>query len=226
MTRALSPALAKRGLTVHPGVPSFVVEMNADMLIDASNGAKLAAADRRITTEVLDVYEDMSSARVFTAQFNDYLHLVKSGGRWQILNVLWHAPPASPATADTAAIETVVRGYAAALVTADAPALIGVLHPLARVRALALPPQNRPRIVRDQNPETIAAGLAAGQIRSSGTVADAQIAVLGVDDDIAAAKLTLGRSTTYAHLALQGGRWRIVNTLAYTAPAPATTAGR
>ena len=92
MARALSPYLSKRGLMTRPGVPPFLLQMNADTLIDASNGVKLAPAERHITTEVLHVNNEVASARVFTAQFNDYLHLVKRNGAWQILNVPL-APP-------------------------------------------------------------------------------------------------------------------------------------
>ena len=229
MTRALSPVLSKRGLAVRPGVAPYLVEMNAEMLIDAANGAKVPAAGRHITTEVLDVHGGVASARVFTVQFNDYLHLVKSNGRWQILSVLWHVPPAAAAgasAADAGAVAQAVRDYATALTTADPKALLAVMHPLARVRALAQPPQNRPRIVRDQNPETVAVGLAAGQITSSGTLAEARITVHGVDADIAAAALVLGRTTTYLHLAWQEDTWRIVNSLAFTDLPPAPTRAR
>ena len=102
MARAVSPYLSKRGLMTRPGVPPFLVQMNADTLIDASNGAKLAPAERQITTEVLHVNNEVASARAFTAQFNDYLHLVKRNGAWQILSVLWRPPTPSTPTPDGA----------------------------------------------------------------------------------------------------------------------------
>ena len=194
MARAVSPFLSKRGLTLRPGVPPFLVEMNADTLIDAANGAKLAAPDRHITTEVLDVAGDVASARVFTAQFNDYLHLVRRNGAWQILNVLWHAPMPAGGAADAAkpAVEAAARDYAAALFAGDGARATAALHPLAHLRVLAAPPQGRPRIVRELNPDTVAAGLSAGQGKPSGTLDEARIAVLGIDVNIASAKLTAG----------------------------------
>jgi hypothetical protein len=62
MTRAVSPFVSKRGLTVRQGIPPFLVQMNADMLIDAANGVKLAAPDRHIAIEVLDVTGEIASA--------------------------------------------------------------------------------------------------------------------------------------------------------------------
>jgi hypothetical protein len=227
MARAVSPFLSKRAMTVRSGVPPFLLEMNADTLIDAANGAKLPAADRHITTEVLDVTGDVASARVFTAQFNDYLHLVKRNGAWQILNVLWHAPMPGDGAADAAkpAVDAAAREYTAALVAGDGARALAVLHPLARLRVLAAPPQGRPRIVRELNPETLAAALASGQGRLPGTLDDARIAVLGIDTNIASARVTTGSQTTYLHLALFDGKWRVAHTLAYP-PAPAGSSAR
>jgi hypothetical protein len=225
MTRALSPYLSKRGLTVLPDGTSFLVQMNADTLIDASNGAKLAAAERHITTEVLEITGDIASARVFTARFNDYLHLVKRNGAWQILNVLWHQPPpATAAPAATSAVEQAVKDYSAALYSADSRRATQLIHPVANLRTFAQPP-NRSRVVVEQNPETLAAALAAGRMKYPGAPGDVKVVVQGVDADIAAAKLTMGPITTYLHLALQHGQWRVVNTLSYP-PAAAGPSGR
>lgn len=213
MARALSPYLSKRGLLMRPGSKAPVlVQMNADTLIDASNGAKLAPADRRISTEVFDIAGDAAAARIFTAQFNDYLHLIRRDGVWQILNVLWHAPPATSVDADGKSVEDAVRAYAAAIAAADGPSVLAALHPLAHLRTFA-GADGRPRIVREQNAETFAAAVSGGQVKLPGALDGVQVTVHGRDDDIAAARLLIGPLTMYLHLASQDGRWRIVNTL-------------
>jgi hypothetical protein len=223
MARAVSPYLSKRGLLTRPGMPPFLVQMNADTLIDASNGVKLAPAERHISTEVLHINNEVASARVFTAQFNDYLHLVKRSGAWQILNVLWRPPTPSTPTPDGASgeVEKAVRNYVAALFASDGPRAVAVVHPIANLRALAQPPQGRPRVVREQNPDTLHASLAGGQMKIAGKPEDAQVTVEGVDVNIAAARMAVGPMTTYLHLASTDGKWRIVNALAYPPP-PAT----
>ena len=216
MTRAVSPFLSKRNLVVRPGVPPFLLQMNADTLIDASHGAKLPAAERKINAEVLDVTGDAAAARVFTAQFNDYLHLIKRNGSWQILNVLWHPPPAAGAPAgDRAAVERAARAYVTALYGGDGKGALAVLHPLANLRTLAQPPQNRPRVVRELNPDTLAASLAAGQVKPAGSADQALVTILGIDADIAAAKIAMGAATVYLHLGQFEGGWRVVNSLTY-----------
>ena len=222
MTRALSPYLTKRELRPRPGARPLLGEMNADTLIEGSNGAKLAAEGRRITTEVFDAGAETASARVFTAQFNDYVHLIKRDGAWRIVNVLWHAPPAGIAQDSRAAVEEVVRAYAGAL-TGAAGDTAALLHPLAHLRTLAPGRQGRPRIIVDQNADAQLAALARGAGRLPGTGADSTVIVEGIDADIASARFRIGATTMYLHLASEEGRWRVVNALRYAAvfaPAP------
>jgi putative lumazine-binding protein len=223
MARAVSPLLSKRGLMVRPGIPPFLVQMNAETLIEAARqgGGKLPADARHLTVDVLSVDGEVASARVFTSQFDDYLHLVKRDGRWQLLNVLWHPPLGPGAPADRAAVERAIRDYAAALAAGDADRARAVVHPDANLRTFTPAPQGRPRVIREQNIETLAAGLASGQLKTPGA-ADAQVAVYDVDGNIASGAMTIGGTITYLHLANHAGVWRIVNGLACP-PAPSTT---
>jgi|SRR5688572_21996918 len=224
MTRAVSPYLTKREL--RRMTPPLLGEMNADTLIEYSHGVKLAPAGRRLTTEVLDAGAETASARVFSAQFNDYVHLIKRNGAWQILNVLWHAPPPSAASTDeTSAVSQTVRTFATALTGAGGPDALSVLHPLAHIRVLTRGRQGRPSFVLDQNAEALAAGLARGAGKLAGALEDAQIAVEGIDTDVATARIVLGATKIHLHLALQEGRWRVVNVLNWTA-APAVGTSR
>ena len=222
MTRAVSPYLTKREL--RRTTPPLIGEMNADTLIEYSHGVKLAPAGRQLTTEVLDVGPETASARVFSAQFNDYVHLIKRNGAWQILNVLWHAPPSAASTDQTGAVNQAVRTFATALTGAGGPEALSVLHPLAHIRVLARGRQGRPAFVVNQNAEALVAGLPRGAGKLAGALEDAQITVEGIDADVAAARIVQGSTTIRLHLALQDGRWRVVNTLNWTAaPASGTT---
>ena len=224
MTRAVSPSLTKREL--RRTTPSLIGEMNAETLIEYSHGVKLAPAGRQMTTDVMDVGAETASARVFSAQFNDYVHLIKRNGAWQILNVLWHAPPAAATTDHAGAISQVVRTFASALTGAGGPDALSVLHPLAHIRVLARGRQGRPSFVVNQNAEALTAGLARGAGKLAGAVEDAQIVVEGVDTDVAAARIALGATKIHLHLALQDGRWRVVTVLNWTVPPAAAGTSR
>ncbi len=227
MARAVSPMLTKRGLVARPGADPFLVQMNSEMLVDAtrSGRGKLEPEKRNLAVTVLDVEGDIASAQVFTSEFNDYLHLVKRNGEWRLVNVLWHPPvanPSGPADADRAAVEQAVKGLVKGLASGDAASVQGLLHPALAWRYF-VPASGGARIVVDQNAETIVAVLSAGQ-KTPFAVETSRIEVLGVDYDIASVKLTTPAMPFYLHLAKQKGAWRVVNVLGRPPARPA--AGR
>jgi hypothetical protein len=215
MQRAISPLLTKRALMARPGVTPFLTQMNAEMLIEATRGTapRPAAADRKLVAEVLDVSGDIASARVFSAQFNDYIHLVKRDGRWTLVSVLWHPPLSSPAppAGIVPAIEQAARDYA----SGDAPRVVAALSPVAAIRSL-MPAPSGARILGDQNAESMAARLASGPMPKP--AAAPAVTVLGTDGDIASVKVGDGPATTYLHVGLLGGKWVVVNTLTSLTP--------
>jgi hypothetical protein len=216
MTRAISPLLTKRALTAPPGAQPFLTQMNAEMLIEATKGAapRPSAAERRLVAEVLDVEGDTASARVFSVLFNDYIHLAKRDGAWRIVNVLWHAPEASAAS-DTASVERAARDYAAALAGTDGQRAASLLSPVAALRTLMSGPSGA-RVIREANAGMVTAAIASGQMPKG--VDAAAVRVLGIDGDIASAKIGSGAGATYLHLARMNGQWSVVNTLTWMPP--------
>jgi len=215
MARAVSPMLTKRGLVARPGVDPFLVQMNSEMLIDAtrSGRGKLDPDKRHLAPKVLDVDGDIASAQIFTSGFNDYLQLVKRDGEWRLLSVLWHPPAkdaAGPADADRAAVAQTVKALVAGLAANDAAAVQGLLHPALAWRYLA-PGSDGSLIIVDQNAESVAGAMKAGG--KTPFTGDTRIEVLGVDFDIASAKVTTPAIPLYLHLAKQKGAWRVINVL-------------
>ncbi len=216
MQRAVSPLLSKRGLNLRPG---GVFQQNAEMLVDACRGtAPRPGPDaRKMTVEVLDVHGEVASARVFSVQFNDYIHLVERDGHWQIVSVLWHPPsPAADGSGSPAseAVERVAKEFGAALVGKEGARAAGLLHPVAIFRTWA-PGVEGGRVLRDMNPGTLGVSAAGGQPLLPGAPADVKTVVEGVDGDIAAARITAGPVTVYLHLGQIDGRWQIFNALLF-----------
>ena len=52
-------------------------------------GRETPAANRRSDVVILDIFQNTASVRVDAGAWVDYLHMVRWGGRWVILNVLW-----------------------------------------------------------------------------------------------------------------------------------------
>ena len=88
MDRALHPELAKRGLTDEQTVETDTAQSMIDATA-AGVGRRRDVPDRRIEVQVNHVHGDIAAAVVTSAIYVDYLHLVRVGGRWKIVNALW-----------------------------------------------------------------------------------------------------------------------------------------
>ena len=210
MARAVHPALLKRGL-LPPGVPDrFLQLMNAETLIDLTDaGRGRPAADRHLDFALLDLRDEVASARIFTDEFNDYLHLAKQDERWRIVSVLWQVPASAGSERDKAAVARVIGEYyeglyacSAARVRRGRPPRAGAAHP-ASGSAGPAPPGRFER----RPPAGRPAARAGGE--------DDTVQVLEVHDRIASARVTQGSRGSYIHLAKQNGQWRLVNMLSW-----------
>ena len=91
MDRALHPALAKRSPTQAGGSESVRTVTKARMLelTAAGEGRAENPGNAPIDVQVLDVHRDIATVVVRSAVYREYLHFVRSGQRWQIVNALW-----------------------------------------------------------------------------------------------------------------------------------------
>jgi len=99
--RSLHPDLAKRAVRSKPD-PDEVLglrRMSRDELVELTRQGALKTPreqwDRSV--RVLDITENVASARLETPWFVDYFHLGRFGERWVIVNALWFPKPAPPA---------------------------------------------------------------------------------------------------------------------------------
>ncbi len=215
MERALHPLLTKRGLMGRDGSQAVLVPMNADTLIEATRaggGKATPEQARNISYALLDIRADMASAKIFTAAFNDYLHVVKVDGRWQLANVLWTPPSPTAAVnadADRTALVKVFADYFAAVPAADVATVERLVHPEVALRTFGPGPTGRLFIregTREMTVETI-------RQRRAGTPPNPAAVVLDSYGDIASVLVTAGQTVSYWHLARQNGQWRMVNRL-------------
>ena len=88
MDRALHPQLAKRGLNRDGEVETDTAQEMIDATA-AGEGRKRDVHDRRIEVRIDHVSGPIAAAVVTSAVYVDYLHLVRVGGRWKIVNALW-----------------------------------------------------------------------------------------------------------------------------------------
>ena len=92
MERCLHPELAKRAYL--PGVdgkPQFSHMSARNLILDAKTWP--VTPDRPGEVVILDRYEGSASVRTTFDDWIDYMHVVKVGDDWKIVNVLWELTP-------------------------------------------------------------------------------------------------------------------------------------
>lgn len=95
MDRSLHPDLVKRIVTRHPETGrSLVNDIGKSNMVEytrAGGGSADAQRMGTVTIKLLDLNGDMASVRAESAEYLDYIHLVKWNGRWVIINVIWNS---------------------------------------------------------------------------------------------------------------------------------------
>jgi hypothetical protein len=90
MARCMHPDLAKRNLRrgQQPGGCEVENLTRAQMVADTDGGEGAGDAGPYEVSS-LDAYGDLASVSVRSAAYMDYLHLVRCGESWLLINVLW-----------------------------------------------------------------------------------------------------------------------------------------
>ncbi len=99
LERALKPTLHKFGFWKMEGENAFqpAGQMTFEQALDYANNVRekkhFADEDALKKVEVLDVMENIASAKVTAWWGYDYILLSKEGEKWMIEQVLWQGPP-------------------------------------------------------------------------------------------------------------------------------------
>jgi hypothetical protein len=227
MERAIHPLLCKRGLVKanDQGDP-FLVFMNSEVLIEAarSGRGKVDPDKRNISVTVLDLNENTASAKVFTVQFNDFLHLAKVNGQWRIVNVLWRPPVQQPAAATAKArdeVKKVLADLREAANAKDPDRAKTLIHPEIVRRTYAPGMPGGKMILQDVTGETLLQIIRMGRAAAPKDQPQPEVTIFDVYENMASVKSSRPGGIEYMHLAQQNGQWRIVNILATTFQQPA-----
>ncbi|KRE56949.1 nuclear transport factor 2 family protein [Phycicoccus sp. Soil748] len=88
--RALHPQLAKRhAARVSGHDPGVTTKERLLELVRGGGGAEDKTQDP-IEVAVVDIHHDIAAAVVRSAQYREYLHLLRTAdGRWEIVNAFW-----------------------------------------------------------------------------------------------------------------------------------------
>ncbi len=92
MERALHPDFVKRAPFTLPTGKDVLEGTSKSAMIEmtrAGGGTKSPNAKQKCEVTVFDIHEKLATAKVVSGDYVDYLHLLKTGGEWKIVNVLW-----------------------------------------------------------------------------------------------------------------------------------------
>ncbi len=93
MERALHPDLAKRALMPDPRSGKGMIDHFSAMgLVQATRkggGSRTPTDQRKTDVTILDVTGNAACVKLEMDAWVDYMHMVKTDGRWVIVNVLW-----------------------------------------------------------------------------------------------------------------------------------------
>ncbi len=224
MEQALFPDLQKLAPMQLPNDGGTVFIQSTYSGLIAMSGAKVGVIpeeQRKIEVSALAVYEDIACAKLTSSQFNDYLHMVKVGEDWKIVNVLWtfgsdsrnrSQVPKLDIDEQIPAIETVAKDLFEGVFTGDAELVEKCLIPRFSQASYNALPNGDKMIARDGF--DLFLGITKGKLslvpKENRNI---KVDVLDYMDGLATVKLSSAAGTAFMHLVYLDGEWKVVNIL-------------
>jgi hypothetical protein len=232
MERALHPDLNKVVVVLLPQTKSYLVSYSTFSGLVEMTRAKVGltdAAARKTQAEALLVNDDVACAKMTSAQFNDFLQMVKVDGRWKIVNVLWVSGPESTSRRHLAGfdpaqesdkVKKTVLDYVEGTFSGDAARVESALHPEASRAVLQKLPQTGAVVISRSR----YSGLVEPVRAKMGVVPEDQrqveVRVIDILDGMAFVETSSRSAFGYLQLSWFDGQWKIMNIL--TKPKPRT----
>jgi hypothetical protein len=230
MERALHPDLNKVYVQFLPRTKTFLVGYSTFSGLVEMTRAKVGLTEpaaRKTRAEALLVNDDVACAKMTSAQFNDFLQMVKIDGQWKIINVLWVPGPDSqgrralvgfdPAQESEKA-KKAVQEFVEGSFSGDSARVESVLHPEACRAVFQVSPQTGKAMISRSR----FSGLVEPVRAKMGVVPEDQrqvdIRVIDVLDGMAFVETSSRFSFGYYQLFWFDGQWKILNILTKSKP--------
>jgi hypothetical protein len=230
MERALHPDLNKVYVRFLPQTKAFVVgysTFSGLIELTRSKAGLTEPAARKIKAEALLVNDDVACAKMTSAQFNDFLQMVKIEGRWKIVNVLWVPGPDSQGrralagfdpTQEAEKAKKAVRDFVEGYNSCDSAKVESILHPEAcRAIVQVVPQTGKATIAR-----TRYSGLVEPVRAKTTFIPEDQrqvdVRVVDILDGMAFIETSSRFSYGYYQLFWFDGQWKILNILTKSKP--------
>jgi hypothetical protein len=219
---AIHPSIVKRKFYANPETGVFVLgQTTADQLIGiakdcAAQGSKPADQWQNDIT-ILDVFQNIATAKSVGSMWTDYLHLAKLDGRWQIMHILFDNPRDDVPAADQQAIHQTILDYMESWYSHEYERLDRSFHPALMKRGFYPLRQSGVPCISistvSEMVERVRGNSLSDKPRLPKDEWIVEIEILDVYQEIATSKTVGKGSVDYMHLADVNGEWKIVNIL-------------
>jgi hypothetical protein len=187
--------------------------------LTASGAGLLADTARHIATSILLATPEIALVKVTSANFNDYLQLVKLNQEWKIINVLWNSPRNAAWLHDfnpereKSSIEQAVNGYIHGIQNGDAARLERYVSPdFSRVSLFAAGKDGNQAIQRLRF-DALEESAFTGQGRQEESQKDNSVELLDIMDGLAMVRVQMVTSVEYLQLFRDADGWKVFNSL-------------
>lgn len=180
----------------------------------------LADSARHLSVQIINQDEIVANVKVISANFNDYLQMIKVDDQWKIVNVLWNGGPAAAARiqgfnpeAERTDIKNMARLYIDGICGADAKRLeLAADADYNRITIANAPQTGKPFIQRARYK-----GLSENAFARLGkldeTVRDDNMAILDIMDGLALVRIDMPVSYEVVQMYKNEAGWKILNSL-------------
>jgi len=190
-------------------------------LLESTRGkvGELEESKRNITVSILDINQDLANVKLISANFCDYLQILKIDDQWKIVNVLWTNGIANPrlkefkSADEKDAIIKTASMFTEGFISGDAKRVQTTIDPeFNRVTFNPLP-QTGKVTIRRQRFDSIVENTFARIGKLDETSRDFQLEVLDIMDGLAVVKVETVNQLEFIQMYKSGGEWKIFNTV-------------
>lgn len=227
MEKAIHPDLNKATPRVLPQSGRTILTYTTySGLIENTRGraGELEESKRNISVNILDINQDVANVKLVSANFCDYLQILKIDDQWKIVNVLWTNGISNPRLKEFKpedekdAIIKTVSMFTEGFISGDAKRVQTTIDPeFNRVTYNPLP-QTGKVTIRRQRFDSIVENTFARIGKLDETGRDFQLEVLDIMDGLAVVKVETVNQLEFIQIYKSGGEWKIFNTISKQKP--------
>ncbi|MDP4117275.1 MAG: nuclear transport factor 2 family protein, partial [Bacteroidota bacterium] len=185
--------------------------------------AKIGALDdtaRHIQVKILNVDNDVSNVKVTSANYTEYLQLVKLDGQWKILNILFTTGTNGPSRIkdfntenEKPAIQKTALQYLNGLGGSDAAHLELSISPDFNKVTLVPVPTTGKVSLRKVHYEAAMQTALSGIGKQDEIYRDYHVSIIDLTDGLAVAKCELATTYEYVQMFKSNGSWKVLNSI-------------